>query len=50
MKKILLFVVALSSLLIAKSELETCVKCHPAIVEECRMKGIKVIVAKVSKA
>lgn len=34
MRKALLLTVALSSLLIAKSELDTCVKCHPAIVEE----------------
>ena len=34
MKKILLLAVALSSLIVAKSEMETCVKCHPTIVEE----------------
>lgn len=34
MRKIVLIVLALSSLLIAESELEACVKCHPTIVEE----------------
>lgn len=34
MKKILLLVITLSSLLFAKSENETCMKCHPDIVNE----------------
>lgn len=34
MKKVLLLAIALSSLLFAKSEMETCMKCHPTIVEE----------------
>lgn len=34
MKKVLILAVALSSLLLAKSENETCKKCHPIIVEE----------------
>ncbi|DAB40415.1 MAG TPA: hypothetical protein CFH81_09510 [Sulfurovum sp. UBA12169] len=34
MKKILVFIATVSSLMFAKSEMETCKKCHPIIVEE----------------
>ena len=34
MKKLLILAVALPSLLFAKSEMDTCMKCHPSIVEE----------------